>query len=304
MIVIPGIAITDALLTSTTSAEPGAGETPWNAATNYATGDVVIRTGTHRKYERLAPGGVDATAPEAAQDKWQDIGPTNRWAMFDLERNSQTVAAGGALVVEITPGRRVDAIGLVGLRGDSVRVQMHVGATQVYDSNVINLSRRCTLRWSQYFFGEFERRESLLLTGLPLSTGAKVTMTIQPFDGEARCGGMVLDRAEELGTIIDEPVSDVLNFSKTERDGLGNLTLRPVPNVPVLQHRLYAPADRLDRLRDLRKRLNAVPALFSGVDANVQSHFFDTLLALAIVKRFSISMRAQRVLIELNLEEL
>jgi hypothetical protein len=304
VIVIPGITITDALLTSSTSAEPGAGETAWNAATNYATGDVVIRTGTHRKYERLAPGGVDATAPELAEDKWLDIGPTNKWAMFDLERNSQTVIAAGALVVEIAPGQRVDAIGLVGLQGASARVQMHIGATMVYDSGVISLSLRYTTTWSQYFFGAFRRRDSLLLTGLPLSTGAKVTVTIQPVDGEARCGGLVLGRAEAVGTIIDEPVSDVLNFSKTERDSLGNLTLRPVPNVPVLQHRLYAPTAHLDRLRDLRERLNAVPALFSGVDANVQSHFFDTLLALAIVKRFSISMRAQRVLIELNLEAL
>ena len=50
---LPPIPITPALLTSTTCAEPSAGETVWSAATSYKGGDRVISTTTHRTYEAL-----------------------------------------------------------------------------------------------------------------------------------------------------------------------------------------------------------------------------------------------------------
>ena len=72
------VPITDAMITSSTAAEPGAGETAWNAATTYAVDDEAIRTGTHRVYTAVA-AGVDATAPEVSQyrttPRWVDTRP-------------------------------------------------------------------------------------------------------------------------------------------------------------------------------------------------------------------------------------
>lgn len=87
MIVIPPIPITSSVLASSTVAEPSAGEVVWDATTSYAVGDVVIRTTTHRKYE-CQIAGVDSTIPENAPARWLDIGPTNKWAMFDQNRNA------------------------------------------------------------------------------------------------------------------------------------------------------------------------------------------------------------------------
>lgn len=297
------ITITESMLTGG-PAEPGSSETVWNAATNYATGALAISTTTHRVYERLAPGGVDAATPDSDATKWRDAGPTNRHAMFDLLRNSQTVVSGGALSISITPGRRANSIGLVGLYGSSVTIQQHDGATETF-SRDFNLLVRNTTTATQYCFGPFRVRKALVVYDMPLISSAKVTITVQPYAGEAKCGGVVLGTDDYMGMIVDEPVSDRQNFSKTTRDEFGNATLVPRRGVPDNSHRLSAPAAILNRLRELRDDLDAVPALYSGKDDQNDSAFFDTLLVLGIYKKFTISMNGpDRVKVDLQLEEI
>lgn len=303
MIVIPRLEITDARFTSSSVAEPDTSETAWVSGGTYAVGDLRIRASTHRVYECTVAVTGSTTPPETDTAHWRDDGPTNKWAMVDLERSSQTVVAGGSIVAVFTPGKRVNAIGLVGLWGASVRVQMHVGGSPVYDTTT-SLQLRYTTTWSQYFYGEFRTRSSMVLFDLPLSASGVITVTIEPTAGEAKCGGVVLGTAEDLGVIVDEPASDVNNFSKVTRDDFGNATLIKRRNVPVLRHRVRADAARLDRLRALRDDLDAVPALFSGLDNRNTSVFFDTLLVLGIVKKWTIGLRAQAVVSDIELEEL
>lgn len=303
MKIIPPLTITPAMLTSTTVAEPSAAETAWVSGTTYAVGDVRIRTATHRKYERLV-AGAGTTPPESDAANWRDAGPTDRWAMFDLERSSQSEQAGAALVVEITPGQRINAIGLVGLYGASVRIEMEVGATSIYD-RTINLLLRSTTSWSRYYYGQFRVLSGLVRFDLPMSAGAVVRVTIEPTAGYARCGGVVIGMAEDLGTIIDQPVSDVQNYSKVTRDDFGVATLVKRRNVPLLQHRVRAEAARLNRLRELRDDLDAVPALWSGADDREGSHFFDALLVLGIAHKWSIAMQGPLAVVsDLQLEEI
>lgn len=306
MKVTPPITITPAMLTTPAVAEPdtAAGEVAWNAATAYTTGALAVRTTTHRVYERLAPGGTDATVPESAPDKWRDAGPTNRWAMFDLRSSTQTVVAGGAIECVLTTGVRNTSAGLRGLYGRSVTITMHVGATKIYE-RTISLLRRTTTSWRQYYFGEFKVRSAVVVYDLPMTSLATITIHIEPYNGEARCGGVIIGTDQDVGTILDEPTSEVSNFSKIERDDFGNVSLLVKRrNVPALSYRLMAPVAWLDRLRDLRDQLDAAPALWSGKDGSVESTFFDTLLLLALVKKFTITLKPTYVLVELQLEEL
>ncbi|MCV2422509.1 hypothetical protein LNV47_18075 [Paucibacter sp. DJ4R-1] len=302
MKVIPPLPITDALLISSSIPEPAPGETVWASGATCAVGDLRIRTATHRVYERLV-AGAGTTPPESDPINWRDAGPTLRWAMFDLERSSQSVMTAAPLVVEIAPGQRINSIGLVGLYGASVRIEELVSGVPVYDRS-INLLLRSTISWSQYYYGQFRVLKGLARFDLPMSAGATIRVTINPTAGFARCGGFIVGMAEDLGTIIDEPVSDSQNFSKVTRDEFGVATLVKRPNVPLLQHRVRADAVRLNRLRELRDDLDAVPALYSGADDRESSHFFDTLLVLGFPRKWSIALRAERVVSDLQLEEI
>lgn len=302
MKVIPPLTITSYLLTSSTAAEPGPGETAWNAATNYTVGQRAIRTTTHRVYEALV-AGVDAGVPESTPARWLDVGPTNRYAMFDLERNSATAAASNITVV-IAPGKRVNAIALLGLVADHVDISMAVGASTVYSYSA-DLSTRDTTGWYEYFYGEFGRTPSVIKFDLPPYATGVLTVSISAASGVVQCGALCIGTAVSLGKVEINPRSDALNFSRIERDSFGNATLVKRRTVPKTTQTLLVDKGRVNKLIDVRTALNAAPAVWSGLDDATVDGYFDALLILGIYKQFSIDLSLDtHAVCTLELEEI
>lgn len=300
MRVIPPLTVTDSMLVSSTAAEPGPGETAWVSGTTYALGDVRIRTQTHRKYERVV-AGAGTTPPESDLVNWIDVGPTNRWAMFDLYRNTATAVA-SPLTVVLTPGKRINSFGIVGIKANSVRVQLKVGATSYYD-RTLNTLLRNTMNWTDYLFGSFKFQPSAVLFDLPPVAGATLTITIS--GGAVECGGIIFEMAVDTGRVLSGASNDGLNFSKIERDAFGNAVLVPRRTVPKVDLRLLIKKYQVDALIALRKDLNAVPALWSGLDDRVSDDYFESLLILGIYKQFSISLdHPENAFVNLTLEEI
>ena len=108
-------------------------ETAYNAGTTYAIGDTC--SANHRVYQSLTAGNTGNTLPvlpEITTTHWLDIGPTMRYAMFDLSRNTQTVGP-SPLTVVVTPGERVNTVGLTGMAGNSLLIK----ATSVSAGGII-----------------------------------------------------------------------------------------------------------------------------------------------------------------------
>ena len=289
MIVIPPIPITSSVFASSTVAEPSAGEVVWNATTSYAVGDVVIRTTTHRKYE-CQIAGVDSIIPENAPARWLDIGPTNKWAMFDQNRNVQTVAT-TTMTVEILPGKRINSVAVLGVQAASVTITMMVGATTVYGPITKNMNGRLTTTWSDYFFGEFEYVPSLLLTDLPPYAGAKIIIKLDNASGlDVRCSAVVIGSKIYMGKVQYSASSDSLNFSRIERDEFGNSLLIPRRTIPKTNQTLWVDKNNVNTLRAVREQLNAVPALWSGLDEQYDDDYFEAILIYGIYKQFEINL--------------
>jgi hypothetical protein len=81
-ILVP-LTITDAMMSSSTIAEPAAGETAWASGGTYALGDQRIRVSTHTVYECSAAHTGRTTPPEDDGAYWFEVGPTLRWAAYD-----------------------------------------------------------------------------------------------------------------------------------------------------------------------------------------------------------------------------
>lgn len=300
MRVTPPLEITDSRLTSSTAAEPGSGETAWSAATAYTAGQQVYLAANHTRYERLVDG-TTATSPAADSENWAELGPTNQRAMFDLLRNTGTVSA-SPLEVVITPGQRVDSLGLVGLVADSVTVEMHVGAELVY-SRTVNLSTREVASWYEYFFGAFSFRSAVALFDLPPFAAAVITVTFERATGDVTVGGLILGMSVYVGNTQYSAESDALNFSVVERDDFGNSRLIPRRTVPKTNQSLFCDKTRVNRVIRVREELNAQPALWSGLD-DATDGYFEALLILGYYRRFTISLEHPDVaVISLELEE-
>jgi hypothetical protein len=301
MKVIPPLTITNSILSSSTTAEPGAGESAWVASTNYALGAIVIRATTHKTYQNVA-AGVDAGLPENTPLRWLETGVTNRWAMFDLLRNTQTVAA-SPLTITLVPLVRVNAMALIGLDADTATITMTVGGNVVYTITK-NLVQRQTSSWSTYFFGAFLTKSAIALFDLPMFSNATITIMLTSSTGTVKCGSCAIGRATYIGAVEYNAESDALNFSLVERDQFGNSTLVPRRSIPKTTQSLWLDKNLVNSVRLLRESLNAVPAIYSGLDDDSDG-YFDALLICGIYKQFTINLGyPTEAKIALQLEEI
>lgn len=302
MIVIPPFLLTTSNTTSTV-AEPSTGEVVWNASTSYTVGQVVIRVETHRKYE-CQVAGVSSALPENDPTKWLDIGPTNKWAMFDNLR-SQATWASGSMTIAISPGRRVDSLALLGVKANKVTITMTYNGQVVY-TTVRNMGARNTTTWSQYFFGEFKYVSSLLLQDLPSYANSVITILFENDPAlNVECSEIVVGNKIYLGAAQYEAVSDSLNFSRIERDEFGGSILKPRRTVPKVNVTTWADKYLVNQIRDARTDLNAVPALWSALDQNYEDPYYEALLIYGIYKQFEINISGPSLaIVNLELEEM
>lgn len=306
MIAILPIAITSAELTSSNVSEPTLGspvaESVYSAGTTYALGDYVISTTTHRRYKSLAAGNLGNALTDTT--KWQDVGASNKFAMFDTERNLQTEGT-SPLIVVITPGERFDSLAITGMEANSVAISISstIGGGVVY-SETVSLSGRDTVGLYTYFFGGFDFEPNLLRTTLPPYSDAVITLTFTRSSGFVKVGPMVVGMKEYLGEAELSPTSDVLNFSTVTRDADGGAEFNAVRNIPLTQLEVWAPKTRVERIRKFRDACNATPAVWSAIDDDTDG-YFGALFTLAFPRRFSINLdEPEEARINLELESI
>ena len=261
-----GYGITSGMLTSSTIAEPAAGETVWNAGTNYATGAEVIRTGTHRVYRRLTPGGVSASVPESTPTEWEDIGPTKRWAMFDKVIGTTSELASGPLTVVLVPGEIVSSIALLGLVGNAVQVTVKdaPGGATVYNSGSIPLLLTDGIDdWYKYFFEPIESRLTVVLNDLPPYPSCEITVSITG-SGAVGCGTCYLGNAFELGPAEFGASVGIIDYSSKDVDPTtGRVTVVEGAFRDRAQIRMQLPRDRVQALKRQFVAYRATPAIWA-----------------------------------------
>lgn len=301
MRVIPPLAITDAVLTSSTAAEPHATEDPYVAGTTYALGAVVVVAADHRKYESLQSGNTGHT-PISSPAWWFDVGPSNRWAMLDLLRNTKTVQA-SPLTVVLTPGVRINSVVLLGLEATSVTVTMTSGATVVY-THTDDLNTREVANWYDYFFEPFGSIPSVALFDLPPFSGATLTVTITNTTGDSACSGIVIGSHQYIGEAQQEAESETLGFSTFDRDEFGNVTLIPRRSVPTANITVVTEKAIINAVRNLRADLEGTPAFWSTLD-DATSDWFESFALLGVFRKFAInSTYPDHAVLSLEIEEL
>lgn len=293
--------ITDAMLTSSSAAEPGPGEVAWSSASvAYVAGDVRYLASTHLRYEARvnhtsSSSNTPANAtPDTPSTEWRVLGPTNRWAMYDALRSTGTVIPSGGTVV-LTPGQRQDAMGFAGLSNIATMTAVGTrGATTVYDPGVINLSTRRVGSFYQFFFQPFSYKTEFALFDLPPYTDMVITITVNAPGGSGDCviGDCVLGMQEYIGRALIEPENDALNFSRIDRAFDGTATVTRRRNVPKNSVQVLVDKSDVDRVLSVRERLNAVPAIYSALD-DQRDGYYSSFFRKGIYKRWALSPKNQ-----------
>lgn len=218
MKMIRPLPVTEALLTS--SSVPENDFAAWSSATTYAVGDKVIKA--HRIWQSVVASNLNHDPETSGVSFWVDIGPTNRWALFDTMVGTQTTATDGMTMV-LAPGR-IDALSLLSCTCAEVEITLTVGAETVYSRTESMIDSGVIVDWFGYFFDEPVPRSDLVLTDLPVYGEGVLTVALTGV-GTIACGALIIGRQAEIGNVLTSPSVGIIDFSSITRDDFGSPTL-------------------------------------------------------------------------------
>ena len=293
--------ISPSMLTSG-PAEPGTGETAWNSGTTYAVGDTVYLASTHLRYQSRTASNLNKDPSLATIDTpsadWLVLGPTNKYAAFYALRSTGTAIASGSSIV-LTPGVRVDAIGFSHLSNcASVNVSIaRTGSpgTPVYTKNTALATRRTGGSFYRWFFTPFTYKTEFALFDLPPLTDAIITITPTSPSGSGNCtiGTCVIGMQEYIGIALQEPENDALNFTAVNRAFDGSITsVVRRRNVPKNSIQVKVAIEDVDRVLEVRDRLNGLTSIYSALD-DTQHGYYSAFFRYGIYKRWTVTPKNQ-----------
>lgn len=289
MIVIPPIEMDSTKVTSSTIAYPDSGESAWSSAdVSYSLGQTVSYWATAEfpnKFQCIKAHTSSASNAPALypneNEFWLDLGAANRFAMFQLERNTQS-SAPSPLIIEITPDDRVGAIGFGNMDADYVQVQVYNGAELVFDETK-QLLDRAVANWYEYFYSPIRQVQNTLFLDLPILATARIKITLTKDAGNVKVGFIVMGMPFNLGATEYKATARALNFSDISRDEFGEAKLTKRRSIPETTQTVLVDKEDVDQVGVILNELNAQVALWSGL-SNPLDGYFNSLFVIGIYK--------------------
>ena len=273
--------LTDAMLTSSTAPEND--HPVWASGTAYAVGARVILTATHRRYEALvASTGVN---PASDPTKWLDLGPTNRWAMFDDRVGTATTRA-GSLQVVMVPGA-TDGVALIDTDAESATVSLTVSGTQLYSkTQSFNVGGNAIDSWFAWFFEPLGKKSSMLFLDIPVyETGVlTVSMTRDNPADLVSCGTLLVGRQFDIGDTEHGVDLGIIDYSRKETDQFGVTSVVEQAFAKRMTARVVMQTSAIDDVHRTLAAIRATPVLWIG------SESFESLTVFGFYKEFSIDL--------------
>jgi hypothetical protein len=258
----------------------------YNSGHNYSIGEIVTVLATHSLYEALA---AHTNSPVTDTTKWKYLGKTNRFRMFDYDRNNRTTALGSITVV-FAPNKRIDSICLDGIQANSytVTVTSVLGGGTVFTSTA-SLNTRIVRTWYEHLTVPFTTQKSLNFFNIPPYTDCVVTVTLTATSGNAELAALGVGREVYFGETQYNAISDILNFSTVARDDEGNAILTRRRNIPKSRQNVFCDKLSVNKIMETRDLLNAEPAFWYGI-SDVTDGYFEAVSMLGYYRDFSINV--------------
>lgn len=281
MKLIRPIPVTDAMLTGSSVSEND--HPVWSSGTAYGAGAKVILPATHRRYEAL----VSSTGVNPAGDptKWLDLGPTNRWAMFDDRVGTATTRTSSVQTI-LSPGA-IDAVALIDTDAESATVTLSADGVQHYSrTQSFNLGGNAIDNWFSWFFEPIGRKSTLLFLDVPVYANGVVTVTINrdnPAD-IVSCGTLLVGRQLSIGETEHGADIGIIDYSRKEADQFGVVSVVQRAFAKRMTARVVMQTDAVDDVHRNLAALRATPVLWIGSEA------FESLTVFGFYKEFSIDL--------------
>jgi len=244
----------------------------WQPGVAYATDQLVIKANTHRIYQSVGEANL-GNDPTGNLGKWVDIGPTNRWAMFDQALGSATMAQG---LIEVTlAAGQADALALLDVTPGA---QVHVEAAGY---------ARTT---------EAAAGGTVLFLDLPPSDG-QVIVTVTD-SGTVAVGSLLIGKLVGLGLTESSPSTGITDYSRKSDDDFGEVTIVERSWAKRMAAKALIDTDAIDVVAGRIAAVRAKPALWIGDDT------LDVLAVYGFFKDFGIEVGGAVSKLSLSIEGL
>lgn len=249
--------------------------TLWNALTTYATGQRVYMANVHRLYESIKDSNTGKIPSDLVNQVnaagvgtwWLDIGPTNKYAMFDGAISTQTAMASPA-VITLRPGA-INSFAIFGVDADSYQVEMldAPGGAVVYSEPLTPLEGSQPSDYYEYFFERFKPLTQLVRTDIEPYSTSVFKLTLNKAEGPVKLGLLAVGDARPLGIPQRDASVEPQDFSVVTQDPYGNTKTRKRANATGMA--ITAKMDREDAgsVLDSVKEVLGVPVVVIGSEA-------------------------------------
>lgn len=283
--IVDPVTITDAMLTSTNV--PETDYSAWSSGTTYAVGARVILTSTHRIYESLQASNLNKN-PVTETTWWVEVSPTNRWKVFDLSNQSQTVYPGNSppnITYEVTLGQSVGVIGILNLTGaSSVSVTVDdpvygIVYDQEYDISQVPLQST----WWHWFFGTRSAASNqVIIQDIPAYPNASITVSITGNTSLA-AGVILFGQANQfsLGMKYGARLG-IQDYSRKETNDFGDIVFVERAFAKRATYEIFLDNSEVDQLQSYLSSVRAKPVLWIG------SNEFEATTIFGFYKNFDI----------------
>lgn len=267
MKVVPGIEITPAKMII--NALPDADYAAWSETKAYVIGDFI--TIDRINYQALVAHTnrnpvTDTVSPAA----WQNLGWVNKYRMFNKNigntwKIGTYTSAPDVIDFTVRPGKRINAIGLVGVRASSVRIIMTVpGVTDPVYDKTFAMSLKAGGSWYQYYFGQFTTKDNLAEFDLPPFNNADIRVIVSAPGGTARVGMMVVGWAKTIGTAVYGTSLGRKKYSTLKEEFDGSMTITPRGRRKSIDFQVVLQADQISSVQRTLDEVDDTPALYVG----------------------------------------
>jgi len=258
--IIRRLPVTDAVLVATDV--PESTYPAWSAGTTYALGARVHLVSTHKVYESAAASNV-GNDPSVSR-LWSEVGPTNRWALFDRSNSTQT-AQPTSFYFRLQPTGAYNVVAMLGLTGAlTMRVRVtHPTLGLLFDRTLDLTSLPDQAGWWEWFYGE-RRGPSLALLDVPGVIGAELRIDMTGTT-ELAAGVLIFGESKDIGILVQQGARfGIQDYSRKETNAYGDTVLIQRGYAKRASFDIPIRAELVDEAITFLAGIRAEPCLFVG----------------------------------------
>lgn len=240
------------------------------------------------EYISLDNSNLDNYPPDNP-DKWQELGASNKWKMFDGYTNSQTEDTTSITIV--LDSSSTDSIGLFNLDATEVTFTLtHDSVTK--KTETISLLSYLGNGWWDYFFSDAETKPDIVWS-YPKYSSSSLSVTITTYTGSTvKCGLVVYGNTTNIGETQYSPTMGIKDYSIKTVDSLGRYYLSQGNYAKKNDISVWIDNNEINGVFKILSDVRGTPVIFNG---NQHETDFNGLLVYGFLAEFLITISGPNI---------